>query len=235
MAARQPFQSYLLGLVALWLPALVLAQAATGDGVLPGDLRVARWIQGFDGPVAEALAEFGNAAGAYWAGLALSVPVLAVLGWRRRWRAVVLLVAVALVRALNNTVKGWIDSPRPTPELVRVTEDAHGLGFPSGHAMGSALLFGALAFLAWREMAPGRARLVAVGACLAVIPLVGFGRVWTGAHWPSDVVGGYLLGAALLLSLLGLLRLVDARAGLRSGRHAGPRIHMAADGGVGER
>jgi undecaprenyl-diphosphatase len=184
-----------------------LSLAAAGDDLIPGDVRLTRWIQETDGAAADAIAGFGNLIGTYWAGLALTIPLLVVFGWTRHWRPFILLLAILVIRALNSTVKSWVDSPRPTPDLIRVTEDAHGLGFPSGHAMGSALLFGTFALLAWTYLPPGRRRLASVLICLAIIAGVGFGRIHTGAHWPSDVLGGYVLGAALLLTLIAALSL----------------------------
>ena len=208
MSSRHSPASKTVGLALLWPLMLGLALVAAGDGLVPGDLRLARSIQGLDGAAADAIARFGNRIGDYLAGLLLTIPLLVVFGWTRRWRPFILLLTIQALRALNNTVKGLVDSPRPTPDLVRVTEDAHGLGFPSGHAMGSMLLFGAFAVLAWTELPAGRLRAVLVLICLAIVGVVGFGRVHTGAHWPSDVLGGYLLGAAFLLTLLAAFSLV---------------------------
>lgn len=207
MTARRVEQSGILGLLVIWLLWMPLALVAAGDDVVPGDLRVARWVQHADGAVAKSVAALGNRAGEYWTGVVLSVPLAIAFTVARRWRPVALLVAILAIRALNNTVKGLIDSPRPTPDLLRVTEEAHGLGFPSGHAMGATLLFGALAVIAWHSLPAGPWRGATVLVCLAIVPVVGFGRVQTGAHWPTDVLGGYLLGAAILLSLILALKL----------------------------
>lgn len=206
MTDRFRGQSGTLGLTLLWLLWLPLALVAAGDDVVAGDVRFARWVQHADGAVAKAIAALGNRAGEYWTGLVLCVPLALAFALARRWRPVILLVAILAIRTLNNTIKGLLDSPRPTPDLLRVTEDAHGLGFPSGHAMGATLLFGALAVLAWRFVPIGARRRATTSVCLAMIPVVGFGRIQTGAHWPTDVLGGVLLGAAILLSLLLALR-----------------------------
>jgi undecaprenyl-diphosphatase len=95
---------------------------------------------------------------------------------------------------------------RPLAEQVRVTEQATGLGFPSGHAMSAALVFGTLAYLAMGGIAHITLRRAVVGVCLALILLTGYGRVYVGAHWPSDVLGGWLWGGTLLWLLITLLR-----------------------------
>lgn len=200
---RWPLPRWFVPLMLLaWGVGIGLSVLASGDGVLAGDVRVARWIQTGDGVVPDAVATAGDWAGAYWTGVGVSGLVILAVAWSRRWTGIVLLVLVLLVRALNTTVKGWIDSPRPTPDLVRITEDAEGLGFQSGHASGATLLFGAMAWLAWVSFARGAGRSAMVAACLGVVLIVGRARIYTGAHWPSDVLGGSAFGAAALGSLV---------------------------------
>ena len=90
---------------------------------------------------------------------------------------------------------------RPRPEALS-------FGFPSGHATAAAAFFGAFAYLA--GSLPRRAcHLARIGAFVLVV-LVGAARVILRAHWPSDVVGGFALG----LALVSLAALIDAaRAG----------------------
>lgn len=84
-------------------------------------------------------------------------------------------------------------------------ENANGLGFPSGHSSGAMILFGALAWVSWQNLPPGMLRLVAVTGSFVIVLLVGAARIFTGAHWPSDVLGGYLLAIATLLTLIYLI------------------------------
>ncbi len=49
-------------------------------------------------------------------------------------------------------------------------------------------------------------------ACLALILLTGYGRILVGAHWPSDVLGGYLWGGLLLLLALRVAGTVAERS-----------------------
>ena len=203
---------------------LLLSAAATGDGVLPGDVAVARWIQGAPQRPGGDLARF-----AYWVGSmpalvtgAIALALAFVVA--RRYAAAAFVLAAGLLRVVNPGLKQAIDSPRPPPELVRVTEQASGLGFPSGHAMGVALVIGAVILAARRADGPrGLFHLVAA-AGLGLVVVTGFGRVYTGAHWPSDVLGGYLWAATALVALTTTISRIDAAQGRRRpGTRSAPR------------
>jgi undecaprenyl-diphosphatase len=132
-----------------------------------------------------------------------------------------------ITRMLNGRIKHLLDSPRPTGEYVRVTEIADGLGFPSGHAMGSTLWYGAIIVIAARLIDARRPRLLVQGAALAIIIATGFGRMYTGAHWPSDVLGGYLWGVILLTAVIAITdRVVKPRPAspVYSRDEPGPRV-----------
>lgn len=214
MLARTPD---LLPLALLLTVALALSAAAAGDGTLPADIRLTRWLQANPIPFAEPLTGFTNdyvtGRPLTIAGMALTVALLAA----RRTDAALLIALATLLRATNATVKALVDSPRPTPDVVRVTEQAAGLGFPSGHAMGAALLLGAVACLGTgvfsaRRLLPRTVLPRALtGLCMALILLTSYGRVYTGAHWPSDVLGGYLWGTLLLAVAIQITRVATRR------------------------
>ncbi|WP_431727946.1 phosphatase PAP2 family protein [Verrucosispora sp. TAA-831] len=86
---------------------------------------------------------------------------------------------------------------RPRPDLPEPVALAPGLSFPSGHALNAALAAGVLlvVFLP-RVWSAGRATVWS--AALAIALVTGFSRVALGVHWTSDVVAGWLLGAAVV-------------------------------------
>jgi undecaprenyl-diphosphatase len=93
---------------------------------------------------------------------------------------------------LQDGLKRLVARPRPQlwPWLVAV--DPH--SFPSGHALASATFYPLLAYdLTRRHSAWVRA--VAVGAAVLMGLWIGFGRLYLGVHWPTDVLAGWALGA----------------------------------------
>jgi len=132
------------------------------------------------------------ALGAGAAGLALWL-------WRGRRRALEVLVVAALAVGAGDmlayrVIKPWAARPRPgeagLPAVVRAPVNGR-LGFPSNHAVNSAAAAAVLS-VAYPAGAPVFALAAAV---------VGYSRVYVGAHYPGDVLAGFALGAALGLPL----------------------------------
>jgi len=187
--------------IALLLVTLALTVAARGDSVLPGDVAVTRQIQRPDSTIVGYLADLGNAAGSATVSIPLSIVLVAAL-WLRRYPVEAAVVAsVTVLRPANTLLKSLFDSPRPTNDLVHVEAPVSGWGFPSGHAMGITLLCGSIIWVALRLLPPGWLRRGIVAGAATFILLTGFGRIYVGAHWPSDVLGGYLWGTIAIVAV----------------------------------
>lgn len=121
--------------------------------------------------------------------IALLVVVLGPLLWFGHRRAAGwLALTMAGGTALNLVLKQIFAAPRP--DLLPHLDMVHTYSFPSGHAAGNMMVFGALAMLAGR-----RGGYIAAGA---MILLIGVSRVWLGVHWPSDVTAGWIEGLGWL-------------------------------------
>ncbi len=136
--------------------------------------------------------------------------VAALLASARRWGALLLLASM-LARLLNAGVKELVERPRPAADLVLVRDHASGSSFPSGHADGVIVLYGLLLYFSTLYVRQPALRLAAQAACLWVILFTGMERLQVGAHWPSDVLGGYYLGGLVLAALIAAHRMLTLR------------------------
>lgn len=82
--------------------------------------------------------------------------------------------------------------PEVVPHLAQVTSAS----FPSGHALDSALVYLTLAALIARGSPERRVRIYVMTVALALTLLIGVSRVYLGVHWPTDVIGGWMIGSA---------------------------------------
>lgn len=121
----------------------------------------------------------------------------AMVGWlllRRQFRlAAGVLVAIAASAALMTAIKLGVHAERPP----LVTSIAPGFSFPSGHSTMAVVTLGLLGWLVTGGQS-GPWRRLALAPILLLILLIPFSRVYLAAHWPSDVMGGMLLGAAVV-------------------------------------
>ena len=157
------------------------------------DTRILLAIHAWSTPFLDSVFWFSDKIGALW----FFVPVVILAAaWeeRRGERAEAgLWVALGLSTVLlQYGLKLLVARQRPDlwPPIVPVTS----LSFPSGHALASATFYPLLA-RGWARARPGEAPL-AYTAAAALALFVGFGRLYLGVHWPTDVLAGWFLGAA---------------------------------------
>lgn len=105
-------------------------------------------------------------------------------------------IYAGIAYGLNILLKLVMHRKRPHGAVVR-TLGIQSYSFPSGHAFGTVLLYGLLAYLASRHLAHLVAGLT-TALLFILIFLVGISRVYLGTHYPSDIVAGWLLGAISL-------------------------------------
>ena len=143
--------------------------------------------------------------------------VVVVYGLRRRWLYVGMWVAAVSIgeilnlllkelfarplpslpkQFMNNTVVADISHTTPGGEMIT------SYGFPSGHAMESVIMYGTLAYFGVLGVQSGRARVAIVLGGMFLVLLIGFSRIYLGAHYFSDTVGGYAAGGVLLSAII---------------------------------
>jgi membrane-associated phospholipid phosphatase len=130
----------------------------------------------------------------------------------KRLESVMLVVACLGAVGLNSGLKLVFGRTRPHLWTSLIHETTY--GFPSGHALGSLVLYGFIAYLYARRY-PRRAK-VAYGIAAIVVALIGLSRLYFGVHYPTDVLAGYGMG---MLWLVVCLLFMEWRGRVASGRH----------------
>ena len=154
---------------------------------------ILRGIHAHASPFLDGLFILSHQLGIFWFCAPL---VLAVALWHRsrgETRAArVWILAGLSTWLIQELVKRVVARPRPElwPRLVATAS----FSFPSGHALASATLYPLLAWDLTRAR-PRGVRIAALAAAAALSLFIGFGRLYLGVHWPTDVAAGWIIGA----------------------------------------
>ena len=125
----------------------------------------------------------------------------------RQYRLVMVIAVVLIGSALlTDAVKDLVMRQRP-PDPITGT---NGYSFPSGHTLNSTATYGLLAVIAWRSRLSLGIRRAAAVIGVAVPVVVGLSRIALGAHWPTDVLAGWLAGTAFVALGAVLIHLTGA-------------------------
>ena len=183
-----------------WLAVLAL----TGFAIVTV-LVASRFPFPFDLPILDALKGLGQymvawqdiSTSANLPRIAIGVGIVAWLIWRHHVREAIVVVGVlAVITAGSELVKQLVARPRPpgfaNGELGVV------YSYPSGHVLESVAIFGIIAILVWRSSLPRPVRLIVPIVFAVYVGLVAVARIAVGAHYPSDVLGGFLAGIGFL-------------------------------------
>ena len=155
--------------------------------------------------------------------------VLLWLLWRRLPRlALFVVITTAGSSLLNTVVKTAVHRPRPV--LIHPVAHQPGPSFPSGHAQAAVVGYAVL-LLVFLPILQGVWRRVAVTFAMLMVLAIGFSRIALGVHYLSDVIGGYVLGAAWVAAMTAVFNAlrVDLRTGPvdvreKLGPERGPRL-----------
>jgi undecaprenyl-diphosphatase len=121
------------------------------------------------------------------------VTVIGFLCLQSRYRTAIMVAAAAgSGEILNQLLK--LLFMRPRPSVVPHLRDAFSPSFPSGHAMESAIVYLTLGVMLMRVSERRITKIYCLGVAVVVTFLVGASRVFLGVHYPTDVLGGWILG-----------------------------------------
>src|SRR5947209_18296562 len=190
----------------LWLlsGAVILSWIAQRTQFFPGDMSITKMLQKRKNPWLRSfmigISEIGFPK--------LAVPLtfcFAGIFWALRFRLeAIFILLTSSSNLLNALVKRLIKRPRPTNELVSVVRVINEPSFPSGHVMHYTNFFGLLIYLLATNWRSGRLRNALITICTALIICIGPSRIYLGAHWPSDVMAGYIYGGLWFGGLMAL-------------------------------
>lgn len=164
------------------------------------DLHVSAWMQNRQGEMMDEVMR-----GFSWLG---SVPVafcmiciasLSFLVCGKR-REALLIFSTVLTGGISWTLKMLINRSRPSTDFVRVIEETHYQSFPSGHVLFYTVFFGLLSLVVYHNRKLSR---VVKAVCISLFALIlifgAISRIYLGAHWFTDILGGLILGIGFLL------------------------------------
>lgn len=186
---------------------IVLALLANTVAYFPIDLAITQSLQSIDQPWFELLMRAVS-----WPGrgeqsvIVTSVLVILIYWLGLRWEAVVAAITSAVVSSLNVLLKILIERPRPSADIVDVLRELSTFSFPSGHVMYYAAFYGFLLYLSFSLLKNFWLRMALTVIFAGLVVLVGPSRIYLGVHWPSDVLGAYIIGGLSLFAAIQFYR-----------------------------
>ena len=162
--------------------------------LIDADLSVHNMMQGLRNAPADEIMTMVTMLGDGAVMIAVALAMVLWLLWRREWRiAAAVFLTIFAARLFVPLMKLWLQRPRPV-ELSGLPEV---FSFPSGHTTFATVTLGIFAVLATHGLRSWGKAVVFAGAGIAIIAIA-YSRIYLGAHWMSDVLGGFLFGAAMI-------------------------------------
>ena len=157
------------------------------------------WIHQFANPQLDRVMLFVTALGDPGMVITVFISTIAWLGMKRRYSdGIRFLIICAGGILINQVMKLFFAKPRP--ELWTRLINEHSFSFPSGHAVGSMVVYGFIAYILAKELPVYRRYLYAIASILTIA--IGFSRLYLGVHYPTDIIAGYGVGILWLITCL---------------------------------
>ncbi len=170
-----------------------------------GDLSISQWLQDFDAAWFKPMMQYAP----YIVGLGVLIGLK--LWLRPRWRAFIFTASLAGAGLIAWLIKLAVNRPRPPAELVQIMVGTQATSFPSGHMAMATAIGGFIFYLAPRWVKTPLAAGLLQALLIVIIAAIGVSRLYLGAHWLSDVVGGLFLGGLLLYPAIVLYKRYEAK------------------------
>jgi membrane-associated phospholipid phosphatase len=183
---------------------LVLAVSAHSVPYFPIDVTITRIVQGLSDSAALPLVALNVFGFAPIVTISYGVVVVLIFLAGLRWEAMGAGLATVGAAGLTDLVKFIVQRPRPATDLVDVARPLESAGFPAGHVLNMTAFVGFLCYLVWARMDSSWRRTGLLVLQMSMIAFMGPARIYAGAHWPSDVLGAYLIALVWLAAAIGI-------------------------------
>jgi undecaprenyl-diphosphatase len=197
--------------------ATVLGLYVAGHPYIPADVTIEDDIQSINwGPLALTFPIFSWIGDFKGAVLEVIVFVVILLVNRRAW---ILAAAASLTGLWYVVLSQVVVRPRPTSaQVLHVTETPPASSFPSGHTMFIATVATVLMLSLGQRFLPRWAQPIGWALVVVIVLANAISRIYTGAHWPTDVLEGLLISVAWLSFVVSLKWIADRSFTQREGR-----------------
>lgn len=182
---------------------LILSALVFTYPINPADQEFSEEVQEFNHDLLDRMMVLISYPGYFPRSVILIVVTAVILLLKRYPREAFFMLLTSISGVLSTGTKLLINRPRPTADLVNIVEQAEGMSFPSGHVTFYVIFFGFLSLLCLRlKRFPKKLRFFLLAFSLFMILSVPLSRTYLGAHWFTDVLGGFLIGSTFLVILI---------------------------------
>jgi Membrane-associated phospholipid phosphatase len=224
-AVPSPAFAFLLTLIALPSLFWLVTFKRTTDHTIPEDWLmmnvvppIQKWVMDNAPPLDAVLVGISGLGSGWFVGLGFAVAGLFALA-RHRTDLALLLAAGTLAFPIEWALKYFTAIPEiSVAQLGNAMFNISGIGlddiadFPAGHALRATVFYGLLAFCIARVSRNRRRGMLAYGIAIGLIAAISLIRLYLGAHYPIDLLGGWMAGGALLAVIVAVYSLaVDYR------------------------
>lgn len=188
---------YLIAATVLFVGLSILVKTTA---YFPLDLQISRNLQMINFPgFAKSMTVLSNSGWGAFVSLYTGLIVLSLFLLGKKLASLFVIIMSLLDMALFFAIANLINRPRPSPDLIRVDFKIAVGGFPSGHVVLDTLIFGFLIYLTIVYVKKLWIKLTLITFFSLIIIFIGIARIYSGQHWPSDILGGYVLGSIWLI------------------------------------
>lgn len=175
-----------------------LAEEVLDNEMKSFDNGIVNFFKGIENSRLDAIYILITEMGSVWFLTTMSVILIVLLWWKAKdkWGILFFVIAIAGSGLLTWLLKQFYQRGRPS---INESIDAIGFSFPSGHSMGALVFYGFIGYFVVRSMQKRAVKVVSLIVLSILIVLIGTSRIYLGAHYPSDIIAGFIAGTIWLI------------------------------------